>query len=63
MPIADDDATRRAALHAIGEDLATLSIEELTERIVLLKNEIDRLEEAIRAKRAVADAADAVFRR
>ena len=63
MPIADDDVPRRVTLHAIGEDLASLSLEELTERIALLRDEIDRLEEAIRAKRASADAADAVFRR
>ena len=63
MPIADDDVPRRLALHAIGEDLASLSLEELTERIGLLRGEIARLEEAIRAKWASADAADAVFRR
>lgn len=63
MPIADDETPRRIPPHAVGEDLASLSLEELTERIAILRSEIARVEEALRAKRASADAADAVFRR
>ena len=63
MPVADDDTPKRTAAHAVGEDLASLSLEELAARIVLLKAEIARIEETIGAKQASAAAADAFFRR
>ncbi len=63
MPIAEDDAPRPKTAHAVGEDLGSLSLEELTGRIALLEAEIARIEEAIAAKQASAAAADAFFRR
>lgn len=48
--------------HVIGQDLAALSIEELTERIELLRAEIVRLEQAIAAKDASRRAADGFFK-
>ena len=59
----DDEQPRKRILHAIGEDLATLSIDELTERIAILRAEIERLEESIAAKRASADVASSFFKR
>ena len=47
----------------IGEDLSSLSIEELEKRIVILKSEISRLEQAIVAKNASRLAADQFFKR
>jgi uncharacterized small protein (DUF1192 family) len=47
----------------LGEDLATLSLEELEERIGLLKTEIERIEAALRQKRASADVAASFFKR
>jgi uncharacterized small protein (DUF1192 family) len=63
MALFEDDIPRKKARHELGEDLARLSLEELGERIALLKAEIARLEEAMAAKRASADAAAAFFKR
>ena len=49
--------------HELGEDLALLSVSELTERIGVLKGEVERLEAAIRSKEATRSAADSVFKR
>jgi uncharacterized small protein (DUF1192 family) len=62
MPIEDDDRPKKKISHEIGQDLALLSVEELTERIALLKSEITRLEEAMARKRASKDAAKAFFK-
>jgi uncharacterized small protein (DUF1192 family) len=62
MPIEDDDRPRKKITHEIGQDLSLLSVEELTERVVLLKTEIGRLEEATIKKRASRDAANSVFK-
>ena len=43
----EEEAPKKKAVHVLGEDLATLSIAELEERIGLLKTEIARLEESI----------------
>ncbi len=64
MPISDDeDAPRKKLKHEIGEDLSTLSLDELAERIALLKDEIARIEVAITTKRASADVAASFFKR
>ncbi len=62
MAIFDEEAPKKKALHELGEDLAKLSRDELFERIVLLKREISRLEEAITSKEASAAAAAAFFK-
>jgi uncharacterized small protein (DUF1192 family) len=48
--------------HAVGELLDALSVEELGERIALLRAEIDRLETALVQKRASRDAATSFFK-
>lgn len=58
----DDDLPRRKITHDIGQDLSMLSIEELAERVELLKGEILRLETASRAKQASRSAADLFFK-
>jgi uncharacterized small protein (DUF1192 family) len=63
MPMVDEDQPRRKMSHEIGQDLAALSLDELAERIALLRSEIERMEAVIRAKQASAAAADAVFKR
>jgi uncharacterized small protein (DUF1192 family) len=63
MPVVDEDQPRRKMSHEIGQDLAALSLDELAERIALLRSEIERIEAAIRAKQASAVAADAFFKR
>ena len=62
MATEDDDRPRKKISHDIGQDLSLLSVEELTERIALLKSEITRLEEAATKKRASRDAANSVFK-
>ena len=62
MPTEDDDRPRKKVTHEIGQDLSLLSVEELTERVALLKTEIGRLEEATIKKRASRDAANSVFK-
>jgi uncharacterized small protein (DUF1192 family) len=65
---ADDDeifgAPKRKAppSHEIGQNIDDLSVQELTERIAILKAEITRLEEAQRAKQASVSVADAFFK-
>ena len=62
MPTEDDDRPRKKVTHEIGQDLSLLSVEELTERVALLKTEIARLEEATTKKRPSRDAANSVFK-
>jgi uncharacterized small protein (DUF1192 family) len=63
MATEDDDRPRKKVTHEIGQDLSLLSVEELTERVALLKTEIARLEEAATKKRASRDAADRFFKK
>ncbi len=63
MAAEDDDRPRKKISHEIGQDLSLLSVEELGERIALLKSEITRLEDAATRKRASRDAADSFFKK
>jgi len=64
MPIIDDEPPKKKkAGHELGEDLSTLSLNELEDRIRLLKTEIERMENVIRSKRASADVAASFFKR
>jgi uncharacterized small protein (DUF1192 family) len=51
-----------SASHEIGQPIDLLSARELTERIESLKQEILRLEAAIRARDATKQAASAFFK-
>ncbi|MDE5442024.1 DUF1192 family protein [Bradyrhizobium sp. CSA207] len=62
MSMEEDDRPRKKTSHEIGQDLSLLSVEELTERVTLLKTEIARLEEAAAKKRASRDTANSVFK-
>ncbi|WP_181706628.1 DUF1192 domain-containing protein [Chthonobacter rhizosphaerae] len=59
----DDERAVKPPGHQIGQDLSSLSEEDLAERIEMLKAEILRLENAMRAKASVRTAADSLFRR
>ena len=53
-----DDAPAPRATHVLGQELDTLSVDELNHRVALLKDEIARIERAVAAKteqRALAD--------
>tara|TARA_R100000365_G_scaffold3381_2_gene11005 strand:- start:120 stop:278 length:159 start_codon:yes stop_codon:yes gene_type:complete len=49
-------------VHEVGMPLEALSVDELQDRIEILKAEIARLETAIETKNASRNAADAVFK-
>jgi uncharacterized small protein (DUF1192 family) len=58
-----DDRPKRKPAHEIGQDLSLLSIEELSDRIALLTDEVVRLQAALEKKRASRSAADQFFKR
>jgi uncharacterized small protein (DUF1192 family) len=64
MPALDDeDKPKKKLAHEIGQDLTLLSAGELSDRIVLLREEIARLEADMTRKRAVKSAADSIFKK
>src|SRR5215471_6643923 len=64
MPAVDeDDRPKKKVVHEIGQDLALLSVEELDDRIGLLKEEIARLDNARAKKQASRAAADGFFKK
>ena len=56
-----DDLPKKKITHEIGQDLALLSVSELTERIGLLKDEIVRLEAEMAQKARVANGGECIF--
>ncbi|WP_293867008.1 DUF1192 domain-containing protein [uncultured Alsobacter sp.] len=62
-PFAEAEPRPRPTSHELGQDVAMLSVDELDERVALLRSEITRLEEARAAKLASRAAADAFFKR
>jgi uncharacterized small protein (DUF1192 family) len=63
VAIFDDEPQKKTKPHEIGQDLALLSVGELSERIALLRAEIERLETELKAKSVIKSAAEALFRR
>ena len=61
--IEEDDRPKKKIAHEIGQDLALLSVEELNDRIMLLNDEVARLEGALVKKRASRSAADQFFKK
>jgi uncharacterized small protein (DUF1192 family) len=61
--IEEDDRPKKKIAHEIGQDLALLSVEELNDRILLLNDEIARLQTALASKRASRSAADQFFKK
>jgi uncharacterized small protein (DUF1192 family) len=59
----DDDRPKKKIVHEIGQELALLSVKELQERIVLLKEEITRLEASIASKQTSRSVADTFFKK
>jgi uncharacterized small protein (DUF1192 family) len=59
----DDDRPKKKIVHEIGQDLALLSVNELLERIALLKDEIARLEASIASKQSSRNVADTFFKK
>ena len=63
MAIFDDEPRKKSKPHEIGQDLALLSVDELAERIGILRDEIARLEAELKAKDNTKSVAEALFRR
>ena len=61
--IDDEDRPKKKIIHEIGQDLALLSVGELNDRIVLLREEIARLEAVIASKKASHDVASQFFKK
>lgn len=58
----DEERPRPAKAVTLGEDLRTLSVSELEQRLVELDNEADRVRAEIQAKKAHEAAAAAFFK-
>ncbi|MBO1021517.1 MULTISPECIES: DUF1192 domain-containing protein [unclassified Methylobacterium] len=58
----DTDRPKRTVSHTIGESLDTLSLDEIAERIALLRAEIERLESARTGKKSALDRASSIFK-
>ena len=58
-----DELPKKKIVHEMGQELALLSVGELTERIALLKGEIGRLEAEMARKNASKSAADSFFKK
>ena len=58
----EDERLPRKITHEIGQDLSTLSIEELSERMHMLSEEIARLEQARTKKQSQRSLADSIFK-
>jgi uncharacterized small protein (DUF1192 family) len=64
MPAVDpDELPKKKITHELGQDLSLLSVDELSDRIALLKDEIARLEGEMTRKRASKSAADSFFKK
>jgi len=63
MGLFDDEPQKVSRKHEIGQDLSMLSVDELRNRIEMLREEIARIETELSAKGATKAAAEALFRR
>lgn len=57
-----DDEAKKPRGHEVGMPIDTMSVEELEERIGLLKAEIARLEQAIAARNKTRSEAESLFK-
>ena len=58
----EDEDAKKPTAHVVGMPLDTLSVEELTDRIALLEQEIARLKAAIEEKGKTRSQADSIFK-
>lgn len=62
MSIFEDEQEKKPVAHEIGCDLSLISVDELESRIVLLQEEILRLQAEKSSKQDSKDAAESLFR-
>lgn len=58
----DEEAVNKPKAHEVGMPIDTMSVGELEERVLLLKAEIGRLEQAIAARQKTRAVADSLFK-
>ena len=58
----DDDEVKKPKGHEVGMNIETMSVDELTDRIALLENEISRLRAAIAARQKSRNDANSLFK-
>ena len=58
----DDEPVKTPKGHEVGMPIDTMSVDELNDRIALLREEIGRLEAAVVARRQTKDAADSILK-
>lgn len=63
MASIEEEPRAKPRPHEIGQDISTLSVAELSDRIALLKGEIDRLGAELKTKGSTRSAAEALFKR
>jgi uncharacterized small protein (DUF1192 family) len=64
MPAIDEDERpKKKVVHEVGQELTLLSVDELAQRVQLLRDEIARLEADMKNKQASRSAADQFFKR
>ncbi len=61
--IHDDEPRAKGDVLTPGEDLEIYGVEQLSERIALLKSELDRAEAMLAKKQTGLTAADALFKK
>jgi uncharacterized small protein (DUF1192 family) len=59
----EDERPKKKITHEIGQDLTLLSVGELNQRIVLLREEIARLDADVAKKQSSRSAADQFFKK
>jgi len=62
MSILQDEPEKKPVKHELGADLSLLSVDELQERIDMLRQEINRVEAEMMAKEKSKNAAESLFR-
>ncbi|WP_173934254.1 DUF1192 domain-containing protein [Chelativorans sp. Marseille-P2723] len=59
----EDDVPPARRQYEIGQDISSISVDELTWTIRLLREEISRLEQELQSRDSTKAAAEALFRR
>jgi uncharacterized small protein (DUF1192 family) len=58
----DDEDAPKKRTHEVGMPIDTMSVDELEERIAMLQGEIERLRQAIAARKMTKDQANSLFK-
>jgi uncharacterized small protein (DUF1192 family) len=58
----DDKPLRKTRTHEVGMAIDSMSVDELNERIALLRGEIARLEAAVESRQDSRQQADSIFK-